>query len=68
MFGLTDRSGELVLPILDERYGDSFFSFVQALLRISDVSLLTREIVRSTFVEDLKGFLKENGLPDPKRR
>jgi len=56
-FLVEDREGELALPIPDERYGDALFSFVQALLRISDVTFLSRERVRSTFLEDFREFL-----------
>lgn len=42
IFQIEDRDGELVLDVPDERYGDALYSFVQALLRISDVSYLSR--------------------------
>ena len=42
-FHVEDRNGELVLDVPDERYGDALYSFVQALLKISDVSYLSRE-------------------------
>src|SRR6266436_3568405 len=48
-FSVEDREGELRLQIPDSQYGDALFSFVQALLRISDVTYLSRERVRSTF-------------------
>ena len=38
MFGVEDHDGELRLEVQDGRYGDALFSFVQALLRIGDVS------------------------------
>jgi hypothetical protein len=58
-FGVADQDGELRLAIGDEDYGSALYSFVQALLRISDVSYITRERVRSTFVDDLREFLTE---------
>jgi len=58
-FGVQDRDGELVLPVPGEQFGDALFSFVQAILRINDVSYLTRERVRSTFKEDFRSFLAE---------
>jgi len=54
---LRNRQGELVLQIEDERYGDSLYSFVQALIKIDDIRYLSRERVRSTFVEDFKKFV-----------
>ena len=37
-FSVDDREGELIMPIADEQYGDALYSFVQALLKITDVS------------------------------
>ena len=41
-FGIEDRDGELALEVSDQRYGDALYSFVQALMKISDVSYLSR--------------------------
>jgi hypothetical protein len=65
-FGVEDRDGELVLPIPEERYGDALFSFVQALLKITDVTYLSRERVRSTFMEDFRAFMSE-AVPEARR-
>jgi len=59
-FSVEDRNGELIVAVPDERYGDALYSFVQALLKISDVRYLSRERVRSTFMDDFRGFLAEN--------
>ena len=37
-FGVDDRDGELVIGVSNNDYGTSLFSFVQALLKISDAS------------------------------
>jgi hypothetical protein len=58
-FSVENRDGELVLPVVEERFGDALFNFVQALTKVTDISFLSREIVRSTFVEDFKTFIKE---------
>jgi Domain of unknown function DUF1828 len=59
LFSVENRDGELVKPIIEGRFGDALFNFIQALTRVTDVSLLTRERVRSTFMEDLFAFLKQ---------
>jgi len=59
-FTVEDREGELVIQIEKDRYGDALYSFVQAILRISDVSYLSRERIRTTFLEDVKAFIAEN--------
>lgn len=66
MFQVEDRDGELVLAVPDERYGDALYSFVQALVKISDVSYLSRERIRSTFVEDLQALLSSD-IPEDRR-
>ena len=58
-FQIQDREGELVLDVPDSRYGDAVYSFVQALLKISDMSYLSRERVKSTFMEDFRALLSE---------
>jgi hypothetical protein len=65
-FSVEDRDGELVLPVPEERYGDALYSFVQALLRITDVTYLSRERVRSTFLQDFRAFITEH-VPTPHR-
>ena len=65
LFQVEDRDGELVLVVPDEMYGDALFSFVQAILRIADVSYLSRERVRSTFMHDFRGLVLDSA---PKER
>ena len=66
VFGVEDQGGELVLTVPAERYGDALFSFVQALIKVGDVTYLSRERVKSTFVEDFRAFMEET--VDPNRR
>lgn len=58
-FQVADRDGELVLSIPNEQFGDALYSFIQALMKISDVTYLTRERVRSTFLEDFRELMYE---------
>ena len=37
-FHIEDCDGELVKPIIDNRYGDSLFSFIQGILQIANAS------------------------------
>jgi hypothetical protein len=57
-FSVENRQGELVIPISGVNFGDALFNFVQALTKVTDVSFLSRERVRSTFVEDFRAFLR----------
>ena len=59
VFSVQDREGELIISIKDDRYGDALYSFVLGLLRITDVTYLSRERVRSTFMEDFRAFMEE---------
>lgn len=65
-FLVEDRGGELVLPIPEERFGDALYSYIQALLKVSDVTYLSRERVRSTFLEDFRAFMEEH-VPEERR-
>lgn len=59
MFEVEDHNGELILGVSEARYGDALYDFVQALLKITDVSYLSRERVQSTFMEDFRALLRE---------
>lgn len=63
-FSVEKRDGELVIPVSEEKFGDALFNFVQALAKVTDISFLSREIVRSTFVEDFKNFIRSNVPPE----
>jgi len=63
-FSVENRNGELVIPVIGERFGDALFNFVQALTKVNDVSFLSRERVRSTFMEDLRAFLRAKVPPE----
>ena len=65
-FGIEDHDGELVLEVPEERYGDALYSFVQGLLKITDVSFLSRERVRSTFMDDFRSLMSE-ATPEERR-
>lgn len=59
MFSVQDRGGEILIPIQNEQYGNALYSYIQALLKITDISYLSRERVRSTFMEDFWAFMEE---------
>lgn len=59
VFNVQDRDGELIVLIQGDRYGDALYSFIQALIKITDITYLSREIVKSTFMDDFKTFMKE---------
>ena len=49
LFDVEDRDGELVISVRDGMYGDALFSFVQAILKIADMSYLANERVQSAY-------------------
>ncbi len=61
--GLQNRNGELVLPIEDHEYGEALYTFIQAILKIDDVRYLSRERVRSTFLDDFRELIKKTVSP-----
>ena len=66
VFKVDDRDGELMLVIQEDRYGDALYSFAQALLKITDMSFLSRERIRSTFMEDFTALMSES-VPENRR-
>lgn len=66
MFRIEDRDGELLLRIEDEQFGDALYSFIQALMKVTDVSFLSRERVRSTFMEDFRAMM-DAAAPEGRR-
>jgi hypothetical protein len=66
-FDVTSEDGALVIAVRNEAYGDALFSFVQSLLKISDVTYLSRERIRSTFLEDFRTFMQE-AVPADRRQ
>lgn len=65
-FSVNDVGGELRLAIKNGQFGNALYDFVQALLRINDVSYLSRERVKSTFMEDFRVFIEEQ-VPKERR-
>ncbi len=65
-FAVEDCNGELTLRVPDGRFGDALYSFVQALLKVADVTYLTQERGRSTFMEDFQAFVMEH-VPGERR-
>ncbi len=65
-FHIEDREGELLLRISDGEFGNALYSFIQALMKVTDVSFLSREQVRSTFMEDFRTML-EKKIPEIRR-
>ncbi|MBN2311434.1 MAG: DUF1828 domain-containing protein [Candidatus Hydrogenedentes bacterium] len=66
MFSVEDREGQLVLRVNEEQFGDALYSYVQALVKVTDVSFLSRERVRSTFMEDFRELM-EGAIPSERR-
>jgi hypothetical protein len=58
-FDVADQDGSLVMPVDDAHYADALYSFIQAILRINNVTYLQRERVVSTFLADLRQLLSE---------
>jgi len=57
-FGLTISSGAITSK-LNGSWGDSLFSYIQGLVRLSDINFLSKERVKSTFIQDFKDFINE---------
>lgn len=56
-YGVNDNEGILSISVPEERFGDALVDLSQAILRISDVTYLNREVVKSTFMEDFRQYI-----------
>ncbi len=66
MFDLHEEDGEILVNVEDNMYGDALYSFIQGILKITDITYLSRERVKSTFMEDFKVYLIEK-IPENRR-
>lgn len=55
--GVQEDDGVLFSYVDEENMGNVFYSYIQALIHITDVNYLSRERVKSTFLEDFKSLL-----------
>ncbi len=58
-FGVENSDGELRLTASYSDLGAAIFTFLQAVTRVTDITYLSREQVRSTFKEDFRQFMRE---------
>lgn len=59
-FAVRDVNGELRIIVQNGEFGDALYDFVQALLKITDVTYVSRERVQSMFLEDFHQFFEEH--------
>ena len=57
MFDIENHNGELWLDVSDGNFGDAFFDFVQSILKITDISYLSKVQTRSPFLQDFHSLL-----------
>ena len=56
-YKVENKDGELRAVLREDQMGDSLFSFLQALTKISDLTYMTREHVRSLFFEEFRAYI-----------
>ena len=59
MYQVEDRDGELLLEVSDGQYGNALFTFIQAILKVTDVRYLSRERTYTTFLDDFQALFLE---------
>jgi hypothetical protein len=63
-FSIQEKKGVIYAVLTEENMGDIFYNYVQALIKITDISYLSRERVKSTFWEDFKTFISQKVSED----
>ena len=56
-YGIKNDEGELISEVPDNQFGDALYSYLQGLIKVTDIDYLSRERVRSTFMEDFRAFI-----------
>jgi hypothetical protein len=56
-FGLQNDGGAIKLITSEEKIGESVYSYIQALDKITDMEYLDREQIRSLFIEDVVSYV-----------
>jgi len=65
-YGIKNEDGELITEVPDSQFGDALYSYLQGLIKITDINYLSRERVKSTFMEDFRALLEEK-VPSERR-
>lgn len=65
-YGIKNEEGELITEVPDSQFGDALYSYLQGIIKITDINYLSRERVKSTFMEDFRAFLEEK-VPSERR-
>ena len=63
-FGISDDNGILTSVVDLANSGNVFYDYLQGLIKITDITYLSRESVRSTFYEDFKEFMLSTVPPE----
>lgn len=58
MHYITNDRGELKAEVENDLFGDTLFTFLQGLNKISDLSFTRRDHVKSLFLEEFESYLK----------
>lgn len=56
-FNVSEKNGAIISYLNGKGNGNVFYNYVQALIKISDISYLNKERVKSTFMDDFKNFI-----------
>jgi len=56
-FGIKEKNGVLLAEVHEKNIGNVFYNYIQALIKISDITYLSRERIKSTFIEDFRTFI-----------
>lgn len=56
---LENDNGELICIVEGSYFGDAFYTFIQGLIKVTDIAFIKRETIRSLFYEDFQLYLGE---------
>lgn len=56
---LENDNGELKCPVEGNFFGDAFYTFIQGLIKVTDIAFTRRERILSLFYEEFQGCLRD---------
>ncbi len=56
---LENDNGELKCPVEENYFGDAFYTFIQGLIKVTDIAFTRRERILSLFYEEFQGCLRD---------
>ncbi len=56
---IENDNGELISEVEDDNFGDTFYTFIQGIIKVTDIVLTKKEHITTLFYEEFRNYLTE---------